>query len=116
MPCLYITTNLNLDGIDKDPIFSDATSAVSSIIGKPPKVCLYLSPLSLFGYYCILLNCLLLSYLFTCYSFILYYAFGVSGICYTFSLLGFGLLLLSQLRIFFPKVKLIWMDAMKLLE
>ncbi|XP_028767548.1 macrophage migration inhibitory factor homolog [Neltuma alba] len=37
MPCLYISTNVNLDGIDIDPIFSEATSAVSSIIGKPPK-------------------------------------------------------------------------------
>ncbi|KAJ1379850.1 Tautomerase/MIF superfamily [Sesbania bispinosa] len=37
MPCLYITTNLNLDGIDTDPIFSEATTAVSTIIGKPEK-------------------------------------------------------------------------------
>lgn len=40
MPCLYITTNLNLDGIDTDPIFSEATTAVSTIIGKPKKACL----------------------------------------------------------------------------
>ncbi|KAF7825485.1 macrophage migration inhibitory factor-like protein [Senna tora] len=37
MPCLYISTNVNLDGIDTDPIFSEATSAISSIIGKPKK-------------------------------------------------------------------------------
>ncbi|KAK4268525.1 hypothetical protein QN277_025173 [Acacia crassicarpa] len=37
MPCLYISTNVNLDGIDTDPIFSEATSAVSTIIGKPQK-------------------------------------------------------------------------------
>ncbi|CAK8542025.1 unnamed protein product [Lathyrus sativus] len=37
MPCLYITTNLNLDGIDTDPIFSEATTAISQIIGKPEK-------------------------------------------------------------------------------
>ncbi|XP_054794321.1 uncharacterized protein LOC129299871 [Prosopis cineraria] len=37
MPCLYISTNVNLDGIDTDPIFSEATSTVSSIIGKPQK-------------------------------------------------------------------------------
>ncbi|KAI4356078.1 hypothetical protein L6164_000128 [Bauhinia variegata] len=37
MPCLYISTNVNLDGIDTDPIFSEATSAVSTIIGKPEK-------------------------------------------------------------------------------
>ncbi|XP_065864062.1 uncharacterized protein [Euphorbia lathyris] len=35
MPCLYISTNVSLDGMDTDPIFSDATKAVASIIGKP---------------------------------------------------------------------------------
>lgn len=38
MPCLYITTNLNLDGVNTDPIFSEATTAISTIIGKPQKV------------------------------------------------------------------------------
>ncbi|GKV22071.1 hypothetical protein SLEP1_g31971 [Rubroshorea leprosula] len=38
MPCLYITTNLNLDGVDTDPIFADTTKAVASIIGKPEHV------------------------------------------------------------------------------
>ncbi|KAK7382368.1 hypothetical protein VNO80_01219 [Phaseolus coccineus] len=37
MPCLYISTNINLDGINIDPIFSEATTAVSTIIGKPEK-------------------------------------------------------------------------------
>ncbi|ESW06634.1 hypothetical protein PHAVU_010G064100 [Phaseolus vulgaris] len=37
MPCLYISTNINLDGINIDPIFSQATTAVSTIIGKPEK-------------------------------------------------------------------------------
>uniref|UniRef100_A0A6N2KLQ8 Uncharacterized protein n=1 Tax=Salix viminalis TaxID=40686 RepID=A0A6N2KLQ8_SALVM len=35
MPCLYISTNVNLDGVDKDPIFSEATKAVATIIGRP---------------------------------------------------------------------------------
>ncbi|GAV76892.1 MIF domain-containing protein [Cephalotus follicularis] len=35
MPCLYITTNLNLDGVDIDSIFSEATKTVAMIIGKP---------------------------------------------------------------------------------
>ncbi|PON42480.1 Macrophage migration inhibitory factor [Parasponia andersonii] len=35
MPCLYISTNVNLDGEDTNPIFSEATKAVSTIIGKP---------------------------------------------------------------------------------
>ncbi|XP_015897419.2 uncharacterized protein LOC107431060 [Ziziphus jujuba] len=35
MPCLYISTNVNLDGVDTDSIFSEATKAVSTIIGKP---------------------------------------------------------------------------------
>ncbi|XP_061375840.1 uncharacterized protein LOC133317950 [Gastrolobium bilobum] len=37
MPCLYISTNINLDGVDTDPIFSEATTAISTIIGKPEK-------------------------------------------------------------------------------
>ncbi|MED6163504.1 hypothetical protein PIB30_080541 [Stylosanthes scabra] len=37
MPCLYISTNVNLDGINLDPIFSELTSAISTIIGKPEK-------------------------------------------------------------------------------
>lgn len=44
MPCLYISTNVSLDGVDTDPIFSELTKAVSTIIGKPENVCpLYLS-------------------------------------------------------------------------
>ncbi|KAK3406807.1 macrophage migration inhibitory factor homolog [Eucalyptus grandis] len=35
MPCLYISTNVCLDGVDADPIFSEATKAVASIIGRP---------------------------------------------------------------------------------
>ncbi|KAI9154561.1 hypothetical protein LWI28_028103 [Acer negundo] len=35
MPCLYISTNVNLDAVDIDPVFSDATKAVADIIGKP---------------------------------------------------------------------------------
>ncbi|KAK7390292.1 hypothetical protein VNO78_25594 [Psophocarpus tetragonolobus] len=37
MPCLYISTNVNLDGVNIDPIFSQATTAISTIIGKPEK-------------------------------------------------------------------------------
>ncbi|XP_021908729.1 macrophage migration inhibitory factor homolog [Carica papaya] len=35
MPCLYITTNVNLDAVDADPIYAETTQALSSIIGKP---------------------------------------------------------------------------------
>ncbi|CBI18101.3 hypothetical protein PVL29_009850 [Vitis rotundifolia] len=35
MPCVDISTNVNLEGVDADPIFSDVTKAVASIIGKP---------------------------------------------------------------------------------
>ncbi|KAF4379031.1 hypothetical protein CsatB_000328 [Cannabis sativa] len=37
MPCLYITTNVNLEeeGVDTDSIFSEATKAVSAIFQKP---------------------------------------------------------------------------------
>ncbi|XP_050384459.1 uncharacterized protein LOC126801049 [Argentina anserina] len=35
MPCLYLSTNVNLDGVDINPIFSEATKAISAITGKP---------------------------------------------------------------------------------
>ncbi|GAB4834042.1 hypothetical protein Ancab_032295 [Ancistrocladus abbreviatus] len=35
MPVLYISTNVSLDGIDLQPIFSQATTALASIIGRP---------------------------------------------------------------------------------
>ncbi|XP_058208576.1 uncharacterized protein LOC131321700 [Rhododendron vialii] len=35
MPCLDISTNVSLDGVDTDSIFSEATKAVATIIGKP---------------------------------------------------------------------------------
>lgn len=38
MPCLDISTNVNLEGINTDSIFSELTKAVSQIIGKPEKV------------------------------------------------------------------------------
>lgn len=38
MPCLDISTNVNLDGIDTDSLFSELTTAVSQIIGKPENV------------------------------------------------------------------------------
>ncbi|XP_056172265.1 uncharacterized protein LOC115685192 isoform X2 [Syzygium oleosum] len=35
MPCVYISTNVCLDGLDLDPIFADATKATAAIIGRP---------------------------------------------------------------------------------
>ncbi|KAH1087039.1 hypothetical protein GYH30_018526 [Glycine max] len=35
MPCLNLSTNVNLDGVDTSSILSEATSTVASIIGKP---------------------------------------------------------------------------------
>ncbi|KAI5392125.1 uncharacterized protein LOC127107749 [Lathyrus oleraceus] len=35
MPCLYLSTNVKLDGVNIDPIFTEATTAVSTITGKP---------------------------------------------------------------------------------
>ncbi|XP_009782880.1 uncharacterized protein LOC107762576 [Nicotiana tabacum] len=37
MPCFNVSTNVNLDGVDTAPFFSEATKAVASIIGKPEK-------------------------------------------------------------------------------
>uniref|UniRef100_A0A2P2K2G4 Uncharacterized protein MANES_09G111500 n=1 Tax=Rhizophora mucronata TaxID=61149 RepID=A0A2P2K2G4_RHIMU len=35
MPCLNLSTNVSLEGIDTSTILSEATSTVASIIGKP---------------------------------------------------------------------------------
>ncbi|ESR42735.1 Tautomerase/MIF superfamily protein [Citrus sinensis] len=35
MPCLNISTNVKLDGVDTSSILSEATSTVANIIGKP---------------------------------------------------------------------------------
>ncbi|KAK9054906.1 hypothetical protein SSX86_025985 [Deinandra increscens subsp. villosa] len=35
MPCLNLSTNVNLDGVDTSSILSEATSAVAKLIGKP---------------------------------------------------------------------------------
>uniref|UniRef100_A0A7N0ZST4 Macrophage migration inhibitory factor n=1 Tax=Kalanchoe fedtschenkoi TaxID=63787 RepID=A0A7N0ZST4_KALFE len=35
MPCLNLSTNVDLDGIDLDPIFAELTKCVSTIMGKP---------------------------------------------------------------------------------
>ncbi|KOM37480.1 hypothetical protein LR48_Vigan03g086200 [Vigna angularis] len=35
MPCLNLSTNVNLDGVDTSSILSEATSTVARIIGKP---------------------------------------------------------------------------------
>lgn len=38
MPCLNISTNVKLDGVDTSSILSEATSTVANIIGKPEAV------------------------------------------------------------------------------
>ncbi|KQJ92614.1 macrophage migration inhibitory factor homolog isoform X2 [Brachypodium distachyon] len=35
MPCLNVSTNVNLDGVDTSAVLADASSAVATIIGKP---------------------------------------------------------------------------------
>ncbi|KAI9116101.1 hypothetical protein K1719_013031 [Acacia pycnantha] len=35
MPCLNVSTNVKLDGVDTSAILSEATSNVSKLIGKP---------------------------------------------------------------------------------
>ncbi|XP_057983345.1 uncharacterized protein LOC131168128 isoform X1 [Malania oleifera] len=35
MPCLNISTNVTLEGVDSSSILSEATSTVAKIIGKP---------------------------------------------------------------------------------
>lgn len=38
MPCLILSTNVSLDGVDTSAIFSEATKAVAKFIGKPEAV------------------------------------------------------------------------------
>ncbi|KAG5053989.1 hypothetical protein JHK85_006499 [Glycine max] len=35
MPCLNLSTNVSLEGVDTSSILAEATSSVASIIGKP---------------------------------------------------------------------------------
>ncbi|TKY65759.1 Macrophage migration inhibitory factor-like [Spatholobus suberectus] len=35
MPCLNLSTNVNLDGVDTSSVLSEATSTVANITGKP---------------------------------------------------------------------------------
>lgn len=35
MPCLNISTNVNLEGVDTSSVLSEATSTVAKLIGKP---------------------------------------------------------------------------------
>ncbi|XP_051130730.1 uncharacterized protein LOC127251167 isoform X2 [Andrographis paniculata] len=35
MPCLNLSTNVNLEGVDTSAILSEASSSVAKIIGKP---------------------------------------------------------------------------------
>lgn len=39
MPCLNLSTNVPLDGVDTSSILSEATSTVANLIGKPEAVC-----------------------------------------------------------------------------
>lgn len=39
MPCLNISTNVNLEGVDTSSVLSEATSTVAKLIGKPEAVC-----------------------------------------------------------------------------
>uniref|UniRef100_A0A0D3HQH1 Uncharacterized protein n=1 Tax=Oryza barthii TaxID=65489 RepID=A0A0D3HQH1_9ORYZ len=35
MPCLNVSTNVNLDGVDTSAVLADASKTVATIIGKP---------------------------------------------------------------------------------
>ena len=84
MPCLYLSTNLNLDEVDTDPIFSEATKAVASIIGKPENVNSSLcSRYSLYSYIQYLL--LLQSIRFLCFLFCFLLSFSIFQTTYNFT-------------------------------
>ena len=43
MPCLNVSTNVNLEGVDTSAILAEASKSVANIIGKPEAVSLRLS-------------------------------------------------------------------------
>ena len=47
MPCLNVSTNVNLEGVDTSAILGEASTAVANIIGKPEAVSLSRLSLSL---------------------------------------------------------------------
>ena len=38
MPCLNLSTNVNVDGVDTSSILKEATSTVAELVGKPEAV------------------------------------------------------------------------------
>ena len=42
MPCLNVSTNVNLEGVDTSAILAEASKSVADIIGKPEAVSLRL--------------------------------------------------------------------------
>ena len=44
MPCLNISTNVSLEGVDTSSILSEATSSIAKLIGKPESVTPLSSP------------------------------------------------------------------------
>jgi len=60
MPCLNVSTNVNLEGVDTSAILAEASKSVANIIGKPEAVSLRLPlPLPLWFPSCSLLSCCL---------------------------------------------------------
>lgn len=57
MPCLNLSTNASLDGVDTSSILSELSKTVASLIGKPEAVRFVPPPLSLsispFSVYCL---------------------------------------------------------------
>jgi hypothetical protein len=47
MPCLNVSTNVNLEGVDTTVILAEASKSVANIIGKPEAVSLSPLPFSL---------------------------------------------------------------------
>ncbi|KAJ1688728.1 hypothetical protein LUZ63_012883 [Rhynchospora breviuscula] len=41
MPCLTLSTNVNLEGVDTSAVLAEATRVVADVIDKPQNVCLY---------------------------------------------------------------------------
>ena len=52
MPCLNLSTNVSLEGVDTSSILSEATSAVAKLIGKPEAVRYHFRSFINLNFYC----------------------------------------------------------------
>lgn len=69
MPCLNLSTNVGLEGIDTSSILSEATKTVAKIVGKPEAVSSFSSPFIIFFFWVPTIACTFVLISFICLCF-----------------------------------------------